>query len=63
MHTHFLMQVSNTHLVLTISGQLIQTITGGQHDATHLPNGMYILQHRMSDGSMKSEKIINNKQI
>ncbi len=47
--------------IYTISGQLIQTITGGQHDITHLPNGMYILQHRMSDGCMKSEKIINNK--
>lgn len=47
--------------IYTISGQLIQTISGGQHDATHLPNGMYILQHRMSDGSMRSEKIANNK--
>ncbi len=47
--------------IYTISGQLIQTIIGGQHDATHLPNGMYILQCRMSDGSVKSEKIVNNK--
>ena len=47
--------------IYTVSGQLIQTITGDQHDATHLPNGMYILQHRMSDGSMRSEKIANNK--
>ena len=47
--------------IYTISGQLMQTITGGQHDAMHLPNGMYILQHRMSDGSMRSEKIANNK--
>ena len=45
--------------IYTISGQLIQTVTGGQHDATHLPNGMYILQHRMSDDSMRSEKIAN----
>lgn len=45
--------------IYTISGQLIQTISGGQHDATHLPNGMYILQYRMSDGSMRSEKIAN----
>lgn len=45
--------------IYTISGQLIQTISGGQHDATHLPNGMYILQYRMSDGSMRSEKITN----
>ena len=43
--------------IYTISGQLLQTIAGGQHDATHLPNGMYILQHRMSDGSVKNEKI------
>ena len=47
--------------IYTISGQLIQTISGGQHDAMHLPNGMYILQHRMSDGSVRSEKIANNK--
>ena len=47
--------------IYTISGQLIQTILGGQHDATHLPNGMYILQYRMSDGSVRSEKIANNK--
>ena len=47
--------------IYTISGQLIQTISDGHHDAAHLPNGMYILQHRMSDGSVKSEKIANNK--
>ena len=47
--------------IYTVSGQLIQTITGGQHDATHLPNGMYILQHRMSDGSVRSVKITNSK--
>ena len=47
--------------IYTISGQLIQNIAGGQHNATHLPNGMYILQHRMSDGSVRSEKIANNK--
>lgn len=47
--------------IYTISGQLMQTITGGQHDVAHLPNGMYILQHRMNDGSMRSEKIANNK--
>ncbi len=47
--------------IYTISGQLIQPISGGQHDAAHLPNGMYILQHRMSDGSVRSEKIANNK--
>ena len=47
--------------IYTISGQLIQTISGGQHSAAHLPNGLYILQHRMSDGSMRSEKIANVK--
>ena len=47
--------------IYTISGQLIQTIAGGQHDVTHLPNGIYILQHRMNDGSVRSEKIANNK--
>lgn len=47
--------------IYTISGQLIQTIAGGQRDISTLPNGMYILQHRMSDGSKRSEKIINNK--
>ena len=45
--------------IYTISGQLIQTIAGGQHDVAHLSNGMYILQHRMSDGSVRSEKIAN----
>ena len=49
--------------IYTISGQLIQTISSGQHDATHLPNGMYILQHRMSDGSMRSEKIANYQKV
>ena len=47
--------------IYTISGQLIQTIAGGQRNLAHLPNGMYILQHRMSDGSVRSEKIANNK--
>lgn len=47
--------------IYTISGQLIQTTEGGLHDASHLPNGMYILQHRMSDGSIRNEKIANNK--
>jgi hypothetical protein len=47
--------------IYTISGQLLQTIEGGLRDAAHLPNGMYILQHRMSDGSTRIEKIANNK--
>ena len=47
--------------IYTVSGQLIQTISGGQRDVAHLPSGMYILQYRMSDGSMRSEKIANNK--
>lgn len=45
--------------IYTISGQLLQTIEGRQHNTTYLPNGMYILQHCMSDGSMRSEKIAN----
>ena len=64
----FALKVSNVENVMiqstaiyTISGQLLQTIDGGQRDAAHLPNGMYILQHRMSDGSTRSEKIANNK--
>lgn len=47
--------------IYTISGQFIQTISGGLYNVTYLPNGMYILQHRMSDGSMRNEKIANNK--
>ena len=46
--------------IYTISGQLIQTISGGQRDVAHLSNGMYILQHRMSDGSVRSEKRAKN---
>ena len=45
--------------IYTISGQLLQTIEDGQRDAAHLPNGIYILQHHMSDGSIKSEKIVH----
>ena len=47
--------------IYTISGQLLQTIEGGRCDASHLPSGMYILQHRMSDGSIRSKKIANQK--
>lgn len=47
--------------IYTISGQLLHTIEDGQRDAANLPNGIYILQHRMSDGSIRSEKIANNK--
>lgn len=47
--------------IYTISGQLLQIVEGGQHDASHLPHGMYILHHRMSDGSMRSEKVTNHK--
>lgn len=58
-------RIENTTIVstsiYTISGQLIQTIAGGQRDAVQLPNGMYILQHRMSDESVRNEKIANNK--
>lgn len=56
-------EITNIHStsIYTISGQLIQTITGGQQDASHLPNGMYILQHRMNDGSVRCEKVANYK--
>ena len=47
--------------IYTISGQLLQTIEGSQHNTTYLSNGMYILQHCMSDGSVRCEKIANNK--
>ena len=47
--------------VYSISGQLIQTIAGSQYDVSHLPNGMYILHHRMSDGSVNSEKIAHSR--
>ena len=43
--------------IYTISGQLIQTIIGGQVNISHLPNGIYILRHCMSDGSVRCEKI------
>ncbi len=46
--------------IYTISGQLIQTLTGGVYDFSHLPDGMYILHHRMRDGSVRCEKITNN---
>ena len=47
--------------IYSASGQLLQTIEGSQQDAMHLPSGMYILQHHMSDGTVKSEKVTNNK--
>ena len=47
--------------VYSLSGFLLQTFEGEICTLSHLPNGMYILQHRMSDGSMRSEKIANNK--
>lgn len=43
--------------IYTISGQLLQTIAGTQQDISNLPNGMYILQHRISDGSIINTKI------
>lgn len=46
--------------IYTISGQLLRTIVGGLCDATHLPIGMYVFQHRMIDGSIICEKIVNN---
>lgn len=46
--------------VYTVSGQLLQVVDGGLYSTSYLPNGMYILQHRMSDGSVKSEKIVHS---
>lgn len=46
--------------VYTVSGQLLQIVDGGLYSTSYLPNGMYILQHRMSDGSVKSEKIVHS---
>lgn len=43
--------------IYTISGQLVQTMEGELQNTSHLPNGMYILQHRISDGSIISTKI------
>lgn len=54
-------EVIQSTAIYTISGQLLQIIADGQRDATHLPNGMYVLQHRMSDGTLRSEKVANYK--
>ena len=45
--------------IYTISGQLIQTFSGGLPNVAHLPNGMYILQHHMGNGCVKNKKIAN----
>lgn len=50
-------EIIQSTAIYTISGQLLQTIEGGLRDIAYLPNGMYILQHRMSDGSIISTKI------
>lgn len=47
--------------VYSLSGFLLQTFEGENYTLSHLPSGMYILQHRMSDGSTRSEKIANNQ--
>lgn len=47
--------------VYSLSGFLLQTFEGEICTLSHLPDGMYILQHRMSDGSTRIEKIANNK--
>ena len=47
--------------VYSLSGFLLQTFEGENYTLSYLPSGMYILQHRMSDGSTRSEKIANNK--
>ena len=43
--------------IYTISGQLVRNIEGELQNTSDLPNGMYILQHRISDGSIISTKI------
>ena len=47
--------------VYSLSGFLLQTFEGENYTLSYLPSGMYILQHRMSDGSMRSEKIVNSR--
>jgi hypothetical protein len=47
--------------VYTVSGQLLQIVDGGLYSTSYLPNGMYILQHRMGDGSVRCEKVANYK--
>ena len=54
-------EIIQSTAIYTVSGQLLQIVVGGQRDAVHLPNGMYILQHRMSDGSMWNEKVTKYK--
>ena len=47
--------------VYSLSGFLLQTYEGENYTLSYLPSGMYILQHRMSDGSVRSEKIVNSR--
>ena len=59
------LECSNTTIICTNvyspSGLLLQTFADEMYTLSHLPNGMYILQYRMSDGTVKSEKVTNNK--
>ena len=49
---------TNDHIaVYNISGQLLQTIYGADIDLSFLPNGFYVLQKHMTDGSVVSETI------
>lgn len=43
----------------TLCGQLIQIVEGENKDINNLPQGIYILQFHMSDGSIKCEKVRN----
>ena len=59
------LECSNTTIICTNvyspSGLLLRTFASEIYTLSHLPSGMYILQYRMSDGSVKSEKVTNNK--
>lgn len=47
--------------VYSSSGFLLQKFSGSSFSLSHLPNGIYIVQHCMSDGSVRCEKIANDK--
>lgn len=54
-------EIIHSTSIYTISGQLLQTQMGGQYNTSQLPEGLYILQHHMSDGSVRSEKFAITK--
>ncbi len=47
--------------IYNISGQLLQTIYGADIDLSFLPNGFYVLQKHMTDGSVVTETVANIK--